>query len=131
MTVKKDIEKWKILTDKITSYWIKDYFELDEDDYVDRYWIANDVGGVFSFADYYFNFETVLKCYELGIKKEQLFEWYDFCLQNNSANISLEKFILSPQEKEEAEKKQLKELENRVKLAQEEFEKALKQYKNK
>lgn len=67
----------------------------------------------------------------MAVKKEQLFEWYDFCLQNNSTTISLEKFILSPQEKEEAEKKQLKELENRVKLAQEEFEKALKQYKNK
>ena len=127
MGIKRDIERWKNLTDKLTSNWIKEYFELEEDEYVDADWVANETGGVFNFADYWFSFSTVLDCYELGVTKEQLFEWYDFCLQNPSINISLAKFILSPQEKKEAEIRYLKELENRVKLAQEEFKKALEQ----
>lgn len=128
MGVKRDIEKWKSITDKITSNWIKEYFELEEDEYIDGDWVANDIGGIFNFADYYFDFNTVLKCYEMGITKKQLFAWYDFCLQNHSVNISLAKFILSPEERKEAEEKHLEELKERVKFAQEEFEKALREW---
>jgi len=43
-------------------------------------------------------------------------------------NISLARFILSPAEKEEQEKKQIEELRERVELAQKELEKAIEKY---
>lgn len=78
----------------------------------------------------YFNFDTVLKCYELGISKENLFLWYDWCLDNQSVNISLAKFILSPQERKEAEEKHLEELKDRVRSAEETLKQALEKYEN-
>jgi len=106
-----NIAKWQNLTNEITEQWIKDYFELTEEDCefgLDYDWVANDIGGVFSFADYFFNFSDVLTCYELDITKEQLFNWYDFCLSNHPVNISLAKYILSPQERKEVQEKHLR-----------------------
>lgn len=89
----KDIDNWKILTDRITSNWIKDYFRLTLDDDFSVDWVANDIGGIFSFADYWFDFNTVLKCYELSISRENLFLWYDWNLTNKKVNISLAKYF--------------------------------------
>lgn len=126
----KDIDNWKILTDRITSNWIKDYFQLTLDDDFSVDWVANDIGGIFSFADYWFDFNTVLKCYELSISRENLFLWYDWNLTNKKVNISLAKFILSPQERKEAEEKHLAELKERVESAEKEFKKAIEDYEH-
>lgn len=93
MGTRKDIDSWKRLTDKITTTWVKEYFELTSADDSSVDWVANDIGGVFNFSDYFFDFNTVLKCYELDISKENLFLWYDFCLSNHSVNISLAKYL--------------------------------------
>lgn len=125
------ILEWRNLTDEITSGWIEYYFQLMKEDVrygIDYDWAAGDVGGVFEFADYWFSFSNVLDCYKYKISREQLFSWYDWCLENPSVNISLAKFIISPQERREQEEKHLLELEERVKSAQEEFDKALENY---
>ena len=101
MGIRKDIDSWQRLTHKITEQWIRDYFEIEKEEEIEIDWVVNDIGGVFSFADYYFDFNTVLKCYELDIAKEQLFEWYSYCLENQHINISLVKYILSPEERKE------------------------------
>ena len=124
------ISKWGNLTNEITENWIKDYFELEEDESVDFYWVADDIGTIFEFADYYFNFSNVLDCYKYNISKEKLFLWYEYCLEEQFVNISLAKFILSPQERKEAEEKYLEELRERVKSAEKEFKKALEEYEN-
>lgn len=129
--IHQEIRLWQKSTNEITENWIRDYFEVEEDEEIYFDWVANDVGSIFEFADYFFNFNTVLKCYELNISREQLFEWYDFCLSNHSVNISLAKFILSPKERKEAEEKHLEELKERVKIAEKEFKKALNQYETK
>lgn len=122
------IEEWNKLTDKITKQFLLDYFEDSEPDY---WWVADEIGGVFYYADFYLNFSDILTCYKLEITFEQLINWYDFCLSNQSVNISLAKYILSPQERKEAEKKHLEELKNRVELAEKEFKKVLDEYSNK
>ena len=129
--MKDKIKKFKSLTNEITEQWIKDYFEIEEDEIISFDWVADDVGSVFSFADYFFDFDTVIKCYELDISKEQLFNWYDFCLDNHSVNISLAKFILSPKERKEAEEKHLEKLKEKVKSAEKEFKKAILKYETK
>ena len=130
--MKNKILKWQRLTHKITEQWIAEYFELSEEDSasgIDYFWVGDEVGGVFSFADYWFDFNTVLKCYELSISRKNLFLWYDWNLANKKVNISLAKFILSPQERKETEEKHLAELKERVDLAEKEFKKAIKNYK--
>jgi hypothetical protein len=69
-----------------------------------------------------------LACYKLDVTEEQLLNWYYFCLDNHSVNISLAKFILSPKERKEQEEKHLSELKERVKSAEKEFKKALQRY---
>ena len=125
MNIKNEILEWENLTNKLTSRFLYDYFDDVDPDY---WWVANDVGGVLNYGDYFFSFDTILTCYKLDITFEQLINWYDFSLSNQSVNISLAKYILSPKERKEAEEKHLKELKNRVELAEKEFKKALDEY---
>ena len=123
-----NIAKWINLTNEITEQWLRDYFEIQEDEEIYFDWVANDVGGVFSFADYWISFENVLECYKLDVKKEDFFDWYDRCLENQSFTLSLSNFILSPKERKEAEKKHLEELKDRVRSAEETLKQALENY---
>ena len=128
MNIKNEILEWENLTNKLTSRFLYDYFDDVDPDY---WWVSNDVGGVLNYGDYFFSFDTILTCYKLEITFEQFISWYDFCLSNQAVNISLAKYILSPQERKEAEEKHLKELKNRVELAEKEFKKAMDEYSNK
>ena len=128
MNIKNEILEWENLTNKLTSRFLYDYFDDEDPDY---WWVSDDIGGVFNYGDYFINFDTILTCYKLEITFEQFISWYDFSLSNQSVNISLAKYILSPQERKEAEEKHLKELKNRVELAEKEFKKALDEYSNK
>ena len=128
MNIKNEILEWENLTNKLTSRFLYDYFDDVDPDY---WWVSNDVGGVLNYGDYWFDFNTVLTCYKLNITFEQLINWYDFSLSNQPDNISLAKYILSPQERKEAEEKHLAELKNRVELAEKEFKKAMDEYSNK
>ena len=123
-----DITSWEILTNSLVEKFLYDYFDDVNPDY---WWVSDDIGGVFNYGDYFFSFDTILTCYKLDITFEQLINWYDFSLSNQSVNISLAKYILSPKERKEAEEKHLKELKNRVELAEKEFQKAMDEYSNK
>jgi hypothetical protein len=123
------ISKWGNLTNEITENWIKEYFELEEDESVDFYWVADDIGTIFEFADYFFNFSNVLDCYKYNISKESLFLWYDYCLEEQFVNISLAKFILSPEEKAKKEKESLEKTKENLFFAEKLFNKELEKYK--
>ena len=123
-----DITSWEILTNSLVEKFLYDYFDDVNPDY---WWVSNDVGGILNYGDYFFSFDTILTCYKLDISFEQLINWYDFSLSNQSVNISLAKYILSPQERREAEEKHLQELKERVELAEKEFKKAIDEYSNK
>ena len=126
--IREDILSWESLTNKLTEQFLYDYFD-DVNPYY--WWVSNDVGGILNYGDYFFSFDTILTCYKLDISFEQLINWYDFSLSNQSVNISLAKYILSPQERREAEEKHLQELKERVELAEKEFKKAIDEYSNK
>ena len=131
--LKQNIKDWKILTNQITRSWIKTYFELDEEDCeegVEYYWVADDVGSIFEFADYYVNFSDVLDCYKHNITVHQYHNWYSYCLDNEFINISLAKFILSPKERKEQEEKELQRCKENVEFAKKELEKAMNNYEN-
>lgn len=120
-----NILKWEQKTIEITETFLYDYFD-DVNPYY--FWVADEVGGILNYGDYWFNFSDILTCYKLSITEEQLLNWYDFCMENHSVNISLAKYILNPQERKEAEEKHLGELKDRVELAEKEFKEAIKRH---
>ena len=124
---KDNIARWTNITNELTNQFLFDYFDDVEPYY---FWVGDEVGGVFNYGDYFFGFDTVLACYKLEVTEEQLLNWYYFCLDNHSVNISLAKFILSPQERKEQERKSLEESRKRLELARKEFEKTLERYEN-
>lgn len=126
----KQINKWKILTNEITEIFIREYFEISEDEEVSYDWIGGDIGSIFEFADYFFSFADILDCYKHNINKEQLFNWYNYCLQEPYINISLACFILSPEERDKKEKESLEKSKKNLEMAQEEFNKAMEKYGN-
>ena len=125
--MKNKIRDWEKRTNEIVEYWLTEVFDLEEEE-VDYWWVADSVGTVFNFADYWISFDSVLEYYKHNITPEQFKNWYDWSLENQKVNISLARFILSPQEKEEQEKKQIEELKQRVESAQKELEKAIEKY---
>jgi len=122
------IKEWQTLTNKITEEWIREYFEFDEGEEVDFCWVANDIGGIFEVSDYYINFSDILACYKHKITKEQFHNWYSYCLEEPYINISIAKFILSPEEKAKKELESLEISRKNVIFAQEEFNKAMEKY---
>lgn len=127
MTTENKIKEWKEFTSQIMEDFLYDYFDDKKPKY---YWVGDEVGGILNYGDYFFNFSDILMCYKLKITFEQLINWYDFCLENQSIHISLSKYILSPEERKEAEEKHLKELRDRMELAEKEFKKAIENYEN-
>lgn len=126
--MKEKIEEWKSLTKLITENWIRKYFEIDKNEEITIDWMGNDVGGVFEFGDYYFDFNNVLDCQKHKITKKELFKWYDFWLSNSKIKLSLVRYILSPKERKEQEQKELQRCKENVEFAKKEFEKALNNY---
>ena len=131
--MKNKVIEWGKLTDEIVEDWLVEVFELEERErlYIIVDWVADSVGGVFNFGDYFVSFDAVLEYYKHNLKPEDFFNWYDFCLTNQKVNISLARFILSPQEKKEQLKKQLEQSKERLQKAKEEFEKSLKEFEEK
>lgn len=123
--IHQEIRLWQKSTNEITEQWIREYFDWSEDEEVYFEWVSDEPGGVFNFSDYWFSFDNVLDCYKHKITREQLFTWYDYCLENQFVNISLAQFILSPEEKLKKEEENLQKSKERVNLAEQEFKKAL------
>ena len=89
-----NIVEWKKLSNKIAEQFLYHYFDDLDPDY---WWVSGEEGGILCYGDYYISFDTILTCYKLDISFEQFISWYDFCLSNQAVNISLAKYILSPQ----------------------------------
>ena len=126
--MKNKIKDWRDLTNQITENFIREYFEIEDNEEIYFDWVT--IGEVFQFADYWFSFSTVLECYRLNVSKEQLFSWYDKTLLQES-NLSLSDFILSPEKRLKKEQEYLERLKNNCIFAEQEFKKALEEYKRK
>ena len=123
--MKDSIQQWEELTNTILKNFLSVYFD-DNDPYY--FWVGSEIGGVVCYGDFFFNFWDIITCNKLSVSEKQFFEW---CFSNlkNSTSISLEYFIMSPKRVKEQQEKHLSELKERVRLAEEEFNKAIEQYK--
>lgn len=122
MEADKVIFIYKQSCDKLVVKFLEDYFDAE---YFDYTWI--DTGNIFQFADYYVSVSTILECYKHKVSKEDFFNWYDSSLEQQT-DLSLAEFVILPAKREEARVKHLAELEERVKMAKKELEKAIYEY---
>ena len=123
--MKDSIQQWEELTDTILKNFLSVYFD-DNDPYY--FWVGNEIGGVVCYGDFFFNFWDIITCNKLSVSEKQFFEWCFSNLKGNTS-VSLANFITSPEKLKEQQKKHLLELKERVRLAEEEFNKAIEQYK--
>lgn len=115
---------WKDTTNGIVKHFLYHYFD-DNNPLFD--WVANEVGGVFCYGDYFFGFDDVITCFELAVTEKQLFDWYDFRVRGGQ--INLKTFVTAPEIREQQEKKYIEELKQRVEQSRKELEEAIENFK--
>ena len=52
-----------------------------------EFWVADCIGTVGLFADYYFNFEDVRYDIDNKIEKDKIFQWHEYNLENGSSKL--------------------------------------------
>ena len=121
----KKTAQWISLTNEVLENFLYNYFD-DNNPYY--FWVGDEIGGVVCYGGFFFRFLDVIACNKLKVSRPQFLNWYFHNLKNKSS-ISLEEFITSPEKQKEHQKRHLSELKERVILAEEEFNKAIKDYK--
>lgn len=49
----------------------------DADKPTEIWWVANDIGGVLCFSDYFVGMENMVHYFEFGLTPDEFWEWYD------------------------------------------------------
>jgi len=66
-------------------------------EYPEKWWTGNP-GTILAINDYYFSFDDIQKVIDNEYPKEKVFEWYDYCVENES-KINLESYIRGARDK--------------------------------
>jgi len=75
----KYLNQWEQKTSILGEYFVEKYFGKRED--VEYYWIADDIGGVLSVADYFFNLSDIVDFIKYRYTRKLMFEYYDYALE--------------------------------------------------
>lgn len=67
---------WEQATHRL-AYYFSDFYFGEE---ADTYWVGDEVGGVFSINDYFFNPNTMYEYLRYGYSKKKMFEHYEYTL---------------------------------------------------
>lgn len=77
MALRKQYEQ--IVNEYIHFFSLKHDIELD-------FWVADQIGTVGSFGDYFFSFDDIRLDIDYGIPKKHLFKWYETSLEEHTKN---------------------------------------------
>jgi len=72
----KDLVMWEVKTHLLAEYFVKRYFGKPDD--VEHWWVADDIGGVLSVADYFFSLSDIVAFIKYKYTRKQLFEYYEY-----------------------------------------------------
>jgi hypothetical protein len=75
--MKKELLLWEKAINKLTSVFIKKYFDKD----ADWYWVADESGGTLCINDYFFNMDRIVEAIRYNASSKKLFEFYDLELE--------------------------------------------------
>ena len=70
------IKDYKDSCNRIACAFSSKYFDDTE-----FYWVANEVGGLCEFGDYYFNVQDMVFCLENNLQEDEPLEWQDYCVR--------------------------------------------------
>jgi len=73
-SINKIIKDWEIATNALAEEFVKKYW--GEECIIDMYWIGDEIGGVLSIGDYYFNVDRMKEALELNATWKQLNDYY-------------------------------------------------------
>ena len=87
------LKSWEYSTNNLAEYFFARYFGNG----AESYWIADDIGGVFVIADYFFNLSDMVDFIKYSYPKDKMFEYYDYALnlaeQGNNPPINIKNWI--------------------------------------
>ena len=121
----------ELMDDYASAFYLK-YFG-DDIHSVPDYYYAGDI--ILCIGDYFFNYSDVRYCVDNDVKEQDLFDWYDYCLNIGMIDQyiktpTLKNWIAGDRGVEKSKLTELIGLKKSVEKAQEELEKALDEYKN-
>jgi hypothetical protein len=70
------LENWEWYTNDFAVYFAIKYFGKDNE----RWWVANEVGGVYHINDYFFNMTDMVDFVRYKYSRKQMFEYYEYSL---------------------------------------------------
>jgi|ERR1035437_4036040 hypothetical protein len=77
METKKEVLKaWKEATSSLATYFANRYFGKDSE----RWWVSDEIGGVFYVNDYFFNSEDMVGYLEYKYTAKEMFDYYQYRL---------------------------------------------------
>lgn len=80
--------------DEACEAYVKALLELWEGDAHYGYWIADEVGTVYSYGEYIFiNMEDIIYCVENGVSEEEYIAWQDYCTFAHEYGQSAPNFV--------------------------------------
>lgn len=71
-----------------TSLYLMIFCIKHEFDIKDGYWIGDQVGGIFTIGDYFFNFSDIKLDIDLNAPDDAIIEWSDYSLKERMKNES-------------------------------------------
>lgn len=71
------IEDYEKSCDELAKEFVRKYFGKD----TEYYWIGDEVGGVLSVADYFFNMSHMVDFIRYKYTKNMMFEYYDYSME--------------------------------------------------
>ena len=69
------------------------FFDDETGEYSEYDWVADDVGTILEVADRYISFDDIRHDIDNAIPKDRFFEWYDYCVENES-KINYRSFLM-------------------------------------
>lgn len=86
MHQKPNIQDYNAIVGHYMAYFIQKQFDLEENQDVDYYWVADMIGTIVSVNDFFLNFDDIRYDIDSEQPKGLIFEWYDYMMEQHELN---------------------------------------------
>lgn len=79
----KELDQYEKACEKLKDAFMKSLYPVRKRDFDDAYWIADEIGGCYSWGEWYVSIGTMADYFRYELNPEQFFSWYDDYLDEN------------------------------------------------
>jgi len=72
-----ELKNYKKVCNQLKDEFLKNLYPKNPEHYDDGYWIARDIGGVFSWGDWFVSPKDMADFFEYELTSDEFFDWYD------------------------------------------------------